>query len=130
MAEEIKLRAARDLGVLLKEGFELRVVAADVVLVSEQRGVVGDDGGERRALPEQLNELVLEGSCFGIRREGRLRRGRRHLRCGGRGLRRTRVGGVRRGLLGRGGNERGEEEAGEPEDGMLGHGGYLVRGSE
>ena len=77
MREEEVFGIARDLGVHGEECGELRVVACDVVLISEQRRIVGDDRGERGAEAQEADELDLgRGDVFVVEdRRGRRWRG-------------------------------------------------------
>ena len=70
VGEEIELGVARDLGMSGEEFGELGVVAGHVLLVGEERRVVGDDGGERGAEAQDLDELALGGGDVLARGDG------------------------------------------------------------
>ena len=55
---------------------QLRIVAAHILLVGQQRGIARHHGGQRRAHAQQLDELILRGGEFLVSQ----RRGRSRLR--------------------------------------------------
>lgn len=60
--KEIEVGIAGDLGVGGQKRRELGIIAADVFLIGEQGGVVGDDCGEGGAEAEHAEEFVLGGA--------------------------------------------------------------------
>src|SRR6202012_6139783 len=75
-------RVARHLRMRGKKGRKLRIVAAYVILIRQQCWIVRDDGGQRGAQPQQLDELALRGGYFLIVWRGCGSSGRRGIRFG------------------------------------------------
>jgi len=69
--EEVEVGIEGDFRMAVEELGELRVVAANVVLVGQESGVVFDDGGEGGAEPEELDELLLRCRHVSVCGDGR-----------------------------------------------------------
>jgi len=66
MREEVKLGVACDLRMSRKECGELRIITRDIVLVGEERRIVGDNCGKCGAEAKESDELALRGSDVAI----------------------------------------------------------------
>ena len=77
MREEVELGVAGDLRMGGEELGQLGIVVGHIVLIGEQRRVVRDDGGERGAEAQQLDELALGCGHFALVGSGRVGRRRR-----------------------------------------------------